>query len=60
MNHNENNSMQNLCNINQKNNDNNNNIFKFNRNKINYFKHTHNTSLNIGHSFLSLNKLNNL
>ena len=60
MNHNENNSMQNLYKDINKNNDDNNNIFKFNRNKINNFKHTHNTSLNFGHSFLSLNKLNNL
>ena len=59
MNHNQNNSMQNLCkDINQKNN-NNSNIFKFNRNKINNIKHSHNTSLNIGHSFLSLNKAYN-
>ena len=49
---NPNNSTQNLCK------ENNNNIFKFNRNKTN-IKHMHNTSLNIGNSFLSLNKVYN-
>ena len=49
---NPNNSTQNLCK------ENNNNIFKFNRNKTN-IKHMHNTSMNIGNSFLSLNKVYN-
>ena len=49
---NPNNSTQNLCK------ENNNNIFKFNRNKTN-IKHIHNTSMNIGNSFLSLNKVYN-
>ena len=50
---NPNNSTQNLCKENG-----NNNIFKFNRNKTN-IKHMHNTSMNIGNSFLSLNKVYN-
>ena len=49
---NPNNSTQNLCK------ENNNNIFKFNRNKTN-IKHMNNTSMNIGNSFLSLNKVYN-
>ena len=49
---NPNNSTQNLCK------ENNNNIFKFNRNKTN-IKHMHNTSMNIGNSLLSLNKVYN-
>ena len=50
---NPNNSTQNLCKENG-----NNNIFKFNRNKTN-IKHMHNTSMNIGNSFLSLSKVYN-
>ena len=55
---NENNSSQNFCkDINQRTIDNN-NIFKFNRNKLN-FQHSHNTSMNFIPSFLSLNNKNN-